>query len=367
MYPVSDAFLATLRGPHTVSARVDVYLAGGLVYSSLPFTAGDVEVADGDGVRRKLTLTIPHVGLWDVLTPAGTELRAYRGVRYPGVATPEVVPQGVFGVDAQSLALGPNGTIAITAPDRWARVQRARLKVPLASIPGARVTAEIARLVVGAVPGITVTTTATSTATVGALVWERDRDKAVTELARSIGAEVYFDWTGGLVIRDAPKLSASPVSWRVDVSASGVLIGGDRSRSKEKTYNVVVVTSSTVDGATPFPPQIVSDTDPTSPTFIGTYGEVPYFYSSPLINSTAQALAAGRTLLNRLKGLAAQLDVTAAVNPALDRGDVFYAVLSDGTVERHMAAAFGVPLTLAGTQQITTVSTRPEGDVPNEE
>lgn len=367
MYPVSESFLSTLRGSHTVVAKVDVYLGGSLVYSSLPFVGGDVEVADGDGVRRKLTLTIPDVGLWGVLTPAGTELRAYRGVRYPGVATPELVPLGVFVVDSQSLALGPGGTIAVTAPDRWARVQRARLKVPIASVSGARVTAEISRLIVGAVPGINVTTTASSTATVGALVWDRDRDKAVAEMARSIGAEAYFDWTGGLIIRDAPKLSASPVSWRVDVSPSGVMLGGDRNRSKEKTYNMVVVTSSTVDGATPFPPQIVADTDPTSPTYVGAMGEVPYFYSSPLINSTAQALAAGRTLLNRVKGLAAQLDVTAAVNPALERGDVFYAVLADGTVERHMVASFGVPLTLAGTQQITTVSTRPEGDVPNEE
>jgi hypothetical protein len=372
VYPVSSTFLAALRSAHTLSAHVDVYLAGSLVYSKLPFISGEVEVAAGDGVRRKLSLTAPSHdpdgrNLWDVLSPLGTELRPYRGILYPGVATPELVPQGVLGVDAQSLTIGPGGTIAITAPDRWARVQRARFKVPVASVAGALVTAEIIRLVLGAVPGISVTNTATSTEKVGPLVWERDRAQAITDLAISIGAEVFFDWTGSLVIRDAPKLSAAPIPWRVDASPTGVLLSGERSRSKERTYNIVVVASSNVDGSTPFPPQIVADTDPASPTNVAAMGEVPYFYSSPLINSAAAAQKAGRTLLNRVKGVAAQLDVESAVNPALDAGDVFYAVLPDKTIERHLSASFGVPLTLDGTQQIASVSSRPEGDVPNEE
>jgi hypothetical protein len=368
VYPVSATFLAALRQPHTMYTKADVYYDGALVHEDLPFTDGSVAVNAGAGVARTLTLTVADPTLWDVLVPIGTELRVYRGIRYPGVAAPEAVPLGVFVIDTQSMALGPAGSISLTAPDRWARVQRARFEAPAASVKGARTTAEIARLVNLAIPGVGVTTTATSTATVSALIWERDRDKAVNDLATSIGAEAYFDWTGNLLIRDAPLLSAPPIGWRVDASATGVLLGGERSRERSRTYNVVVASAGSVDGTAPFAPQTAADTDVTSPTCVtGPMGRVPYFFASPLLLTAGQALAAATTLLNKVKGAAASVNVDAAVNPALEKGDVFYVILPDASVERHMAESFTVPLTVGASQQITTRTTRPEGDVPASE
>lgn len=367
MYPVTDRFLAAIRQPHTVYSRVDAYYNDVLVMRNVPFTEGSVAVSGGDGVGRTLSLTVPDASLWDSLVPIGTELRPYRGIRYPGVALPEVVPLGVFGVDSQSMSLGPSGAISITAPDRWARVQRSRFEVPMASVKGALVTAEISRLLTGAVT-VGVTTTATSTAVVGALVWDRDRDKAVNDLCTAAAAEAHFDWTGELVIRNAPLLSAAPIRWRVDASETGVLIGGERNRDRAKTYNVVVVSGTTVDGRTPYAPQTAADTDATSPTYVGSaMGRVPYFHASPLMMTAGQALTAATAILNKTKGLAASLNVEAAVNPALESGDVFYAILPGGQVERHMAESFAVPLTPAGSQQITTRTSRPEGDVPASE
>lgn len=369
MYTVSSQFLESIRGAHEVSTRVDVYLNGALVLGNLPFTDGDVQVNSGTGVRRTLNLSVPDISLWDVLSPIGTELRVYRGVRFPGVAAPELVPLGIFVIDSQTLSLGPGGTISITAPDRWAKIQRAKFENPQSSVKGSQIVDEIARIALLALPGISVTATSTSTATVvTSVVWDQDRDTAITGMAASIGAEVYFDWTGNLLIRDAPLLAAAVIPWRIDEGTTGVLLGGDRSRSREKTYNVVVVSAANVDGLAPFATQYVADTDPTSPTYIGgSMGRVPYFYSSPLISTTAQALAAGRTILNRAKGLEAQLNVEAAVNPALDRGDVFHAILPNGVVERHICDSFNVPLTEDGTQTITTRSSRPDGDVPSTE
>jgi hypothetical protein len=96
-------------------------------------------------------------------------------------------------------------------------------------------------------------------------------------------------------------------------------------------------------------------------------GRVPYFHTSPLMLTAGQALLAAGTILNKVKSVAASLNVEAAVNPALESGDVFYAILPDGQVERHMAESFAVPLTPAGSQQITTRTSRPEGDVPASE
>jgi hypothetical protein len=357
MYDVTTDFLDALRQSHTIHSRVDAYYNSALVYPNVPFTEGSVQVSSGTGVARTLSLTVADVSLWDVLLPIGTELRAYRGIRYPGVAEPEVVPLGVFDVDSQSISLGPSGAISITAPDRWARVQRARFEIPEKSVKSARVTAEISRLIRGAVPNVGVTITATSTALVGSLIWDRDRERAVIDLCASIGAEAQFDWTGQVVIRDAPVITRPAIKWRVDASPTGVMIGGSRTRERTRTFNVVVVTSTNADGAAPFTPQVVADTDPLSPTYVGgAMGRVPFFYSSPVIRTAAQALVAGRAILNKTMGCAASLSVESAVNPALDRGDVFYAVLPSGEVERHLAESFSVPLTPGASQSITTRS-----------
>lgn len=379
MYGVTDTFLSAVRRAHTAYMRVDAYQGGVILDESdglpadyvedgLPIQDGSVTVNAGTGVRRTLDLTLTDRNLWSVLEPVGIELVASRGIRYPNGVV-ESVPLGVFGVDAESVQLAPGGGLSLgSCPDRWARVQRARFEVPEPSEKGDTIVSEIARLMTDAVPGVTVETTGvTSTAAVGALVWERDRDAAINDMLQAIGAEAFFDWTGQIVIRDAPLLSAAP-SWVVDASATGVLLNGDRSRDRSRTYNVVVVSSSNIDGATPFAPQIVEDDDPTSATYVGgPMGRVPYFFASPLITTTGQATAAGQTILNRVKSLQAQLNVESVVNPALDRGDVIEVIAPGGVVERHLIESVTVPLTVDGSQAITTRSSRPEGDVPSEE
>ncbi len=366
MYPVSATFLAALRQPHTMYVRVDVYYGGSLIQSNIEISDGQVTVNPGPGVRRQLDVTVADTALWDTLEPVGTELRPYRGIRYPS-GTTETVPLGVFRIDAQGMSVAPGGGITIrSAPDRWAMVQRARFETPQASNPGELAVNEAADLITAAT-GTGVTNTATSTATVGALVYERDREEIVNKLLSSAAAEGYMDWDGELAIRDVPLLGQVPV-WTVDASATGVLIGGDRSRDRSRTYNVVVVNCSVLDGQTPPAPVVVEDDDPTSKTYVGgPMGRVPYFWNSPVLLTTGQATVAGRAILNRVKGTNAQLDLEAVANPALDRGDVILAITTDGTVEQHLIESLTVPLTTTGTQSIATQSSRPEGDVPAEE
>ncbi|GIF16545.1 DUF5047 domain-containing protein [Actinoplanes teichomyceticus] len=367
MYPVSPAFAQALRESHTAIVRVDAYLGGSLLASDIPITDGSVSVASGTGVRRTLDVQIADRGLWGTLDTIGVELRPYRGIRYPSGDT-ELVPLGVFSLDSMSMSVGPSGGISVqSAPDRWARVQRRQFETPTAAVATARISAEIVRLVTGAVPGITTTVTATSTATAGPLIWEQDRAGAVADLATSIGAEAYFDVTGGLVVEDAPLLSQTPV-WTVDASPSGVLLSGERLRDRARTYNVVVVYPSSVSGTTPYAPVIAADTDPTSRTYVGgPFGRVPYRYTSQAVTTQAQATVAARALLNRIKAVNAQINVESIVNPALDRGDVITVLTPDGTTELHLVDAVTIPLAPGGTQQITTRSSRPEGDVPTGE
>lgn len=367
MYPVSTTFTQALRESHTAVVQVDAYLDGDLIAEDMPISDGQVSVASGTGVRRTLDVTIADRDLWSTLDVIGVELHAYRGIRYPS-GDREMVPLGVFSLDAQSISVGPEGGIGVrSAPDRWARVQRGQLETPTAAIPTAQIRSEIARLVTGAVSGITVTTTATSTATAGPLIWDQDRAAAAVDLATSIGAEVYFDFDGNLVIEDAPLLGQTPV-WMVDASPSGVLLAGERIRDRARTYNVVVAYPSSLTGAALYAPVIVEDSDPTSRTYVGgPFGRVPYRYTSPAMTTSAQALLAAKALLNRVKAVNAQLNVEAIVHPGLDRGDVITVLTPDGVTEQHLIDSLTIPLTVSGTQQITTRSSRPEGDIPSGE
>lgn len=364
MYAVSAKFLAALRAGHVAVTRVEVWSGATLIIPDLAFTSGSVTM-DGTtgGVRSILNLTTARGSsdaLWNQLAPVGTEIVPYRGVRFID-GTTEYVPLGVFGIDAQSMSYGVDGTIQLTAPDRFAIIQRKRFLTP-ATTNGGAVT-EAIRLATAAVPS-SYTNTATSTATTYAQVWDRDRDQAVTDLMKAAGAELFFDRAGQGVARNLPTLTNAPV-WTVDAGASGVLVGADRSRNRARTYNVVIALPESTNGSAPFAPQIAADTDTTSPTWTGgPFGSVPYFYSSPLLTTAAQALVAAKAILARVTGLAAQVTLESAVNPALDPGDVIAVLFPGGAVEKHLIDTVTIPLDVGSTQPISTRSTRPDGDVP---
>lgn len=364
MYPVTSLFEQAIRGAHTLVVRVDITYGGSTVASDIDITDGTVRCTSGRGVRRMLDLTVTDRTLWSSLEPIGTELLAYRGVRYPSGVV-ETVPLGVFRVDAHNMSVSPSGGIAVrSAPDRWSMVLKARFETPRASNPGTSAVDEVVDLVSEAVPAAGVTVTATSAATVGAMVYDRDRDRIINELLTAAGADAYFDNAGDLVVRDQPLLGQAP-AWTVDASETGVLLDGSRGRDRSRTYNVVVVNVATLDGEAPPTPVVVEDDDASSATWVdGPMGRVPYFWTSPLGLDTAQMTAAGQKILNRVKGTNAQLDLTAAVHPGLEPGDVIEVITSDGAVEWHQVTECTIPLTVDGTQTIATQSSRPDGDVP---
>lgn len=373
MQTVTPAFLAALRGTHTLHVRAEAWRNGIRVGGTLQVLDGQVEQAAGltSSPRRTLNIDLaPAKGLWDALSPAGTQLKVWRGVRYPD-GTTEDVPLGVFDVDEQTLGYAADGpALSITAPDLWVRVQRARFEWPWSG--SGRVLDIALEMATDDQVGLSLgSTSGDSSVTVRPQVWERDRDAAIADLARAAGVWIYVDSLGQVICRPVPSLSAAPV-WTVDASASGVLLDAERGRSRQRTYNVVVVSGGDLGGTAPFPPELVEDDDPTSPTYIdGGFGRVPYFQTSSLFTTAAQALQAGQATLRRVSGLAASLDLTSIVNPALEAGDVIEVLLpnrhGDGAkVERHIIDSVTVPLSAAGTQQIRTRSTRPEGDVPDE-
>lgn len=372
MQAVSAAFLQALRGTHSLSVSVYARRNGATV-ATFDVVDGTVsmEATDRNAPRRTLSLeVVPTLGLWDAIAQPGTQVIAERGVRFID-GTIERVRLGTFDLEEAELAYGPEGTLSITCPDVWVRVQRARFETPRTAANGTvaldlavSLAAEAIGLGTGLVAGDT-------SATIKRQTWPRDREDAIKSLSSYVGAWVFTDSSGRVVARDIPKLSATP-AWTVDASASGVLLSASRNRSRQRTYNVVVVASSATDGTPPFTPVVLADTDPNSPTYVnGAFGRVPYFVASPLLTNAASATKMGQTILRRVSGMSAQLDLTGIVNPALESGDVISVLLPQQrgervVVERHIIDTVSIPLTAAGTQSIATRSTRPEGDVPDE-
>ncbi len=358
MFAVSSRFLAALRTSHTMISRVDAYAGSRLLAGDLPIAEGSVSVSAGTGVHRKLSLTVADRALWPVLSAVGVELRAWRGIRYTD-GTQEMVPLGVFGLDTQSLPVITGGGVSISgAPDRWARVQRARFEAPRVSNYPIAVVDQIATLVrealrvrvdTGGVTGVNLAAVAQTPV----LVWDRDRDKAIQDLATTAGVEVFFGPTGDLVIRDAVARTRAPV-WQVHAGRDGVMISGTATRDRSRVYNVVVVVSAKTDGQPPFFPVAVEDTDPQSPTNVGgPFGRTPYFLTSATLGNAEDARAAGAALLAKTKVRYTDMSVSAVVNPALESGDTISVTAEDGSRQVFVADSFDVPLTADNEQNLT--------------
>jgi hypothetical protein len=368
MLVTSARFLDAIRHPPRLYVRVEVWLAGSRVdtygVDGIPVYGGEVDGDASKQVRRTLNgVTVDATDeMWDLLSPVGTQLRVFRGFRYLNGEV-EAVPAGVFVMPGITENYGGDwgGQIG-TASDQMLLVQRARFTSPRAIQPGIRIADVVATLmaeVLGPVNNLS-----TSRALTGAgLLYARDRGAAITELANSIAADVYCAADGTPTIRDAPQLAATSV-WTVDAGDAGVLYTAARKRTYDRTYSGVQAAPAQIDGSPPFNPVTVWDTDPDSPTYyLGPFGAVPYFFTSPLLANSGQAFLAAQALLPKVTAARAQLSLVAECNPALEDGDTITVVLpprqprvGTSTIEQHLISTFTIPLTPDGTQKIETAS-----------
>lgn len=361
MQTISGAFLQALRQSHTPFARADLYSGNTLLASDLPINDGTVNVDAGSPVRRTASVQIASSALipWaatDSLAPYGNELAITLGVTYPDRSA-EFVPVGRLRIDEAAISAGSQ-MITLQCSDRAKKLQEAQFLTPQQSITNRTIVSEITRLIVGALPGQVVANKTSATTLASLLTWSQDRWGAISDMATSIGAEVIFDPTGVALIRPVPTLKSIPV-WAVDSGESGVMVSAQRTLTRQNVFNAVVARSDPADGTLPLQ-VIVLDSDPKSATrWTGPFGQVPTFYTSPLITTTAQATAAANSVLARSVGSAFSVNFASVPNPALDGGDVIQIVYPTGQVELHMIQTLSLSLS-TGAMQGTTRSNKPD-------
>lgn len=357
MWPTSPSWDAAWRDGGQVFVRAEVWRGGALQTlpdgsTSLRVSGGAVAVDEGSKTRRKLSLSVANTDLdpvsaTDLLAPFGTDLKVFMGIGYTD-GTVEYAPVGVFRLTtpARPSLFAP---LSLTADDYSSVLAGDRFLAPWVTSPGTLVTAEIRAMALASVPSLTVLDFTGSRAVTSAVTWERDRWDAMIQLAQSIGAEVFFDPTGALVIRPVPQLVGTPV-WSCDAgSAAANLLDVAVGMSSEGVYNAVVATS-TPPGRAPLAAVVYQRSGPMawSSTF-----RRPRFWATQMPMTLDGLYATGAAILAKSVTAARQLDPSSVPNPALDAGDPIAVQLPSGWSENRFLSRFTLPLE-PGAMPLTT-------------
>lgn len=363
MWPVSDAFLAAHRaGTQRMTCRAELW-RGGLLQSSLTVVSGSVSVDSRRSVRRTATCELVDTtgalvpdapdGL---LVPTGVQLRLWRGIHLPD-GTVEEAPLGVFRVTQPEFEITADGTrITIEGSDESVTVQGARLTTAWSIPAGTPAGSAILGLLSDRHPTLPTRDDSNPATVVGSTTVipagaDCDPWQACLDIAAQLGLEVVIDADGTAVVREAPT-DPIPVAG-YERGADAVVLRLSRKLDADSTYSGVVVASETDDaegGGVPIQVE-VWDSDPTSPTYyLGQFGAKPYFITSHLITTAAQARATAIAQLPQVTGILDQIEWDQVVNPALDAGDVITMSDPDARIDgtRLTIVALEIPLTAAG-------------------
>jgi hypothetical protein len=359
VYPVSDAFRAAVSASCQTAVVKASVLLGDTVLGDLLITDGSVSM-DGtsDGSLRSLSLTCaPDADAWDWITAAGAEIQAWRGLTLPG--GDELASVGVFVIDAdpdESL----DGTITISAGDRSRRISRATWTDPYAVPSGIDVGDAITGILRTCWPACPVGYGQTGKLLGSASLFQdgsgSDPWKDARAIAATAGLDLYFDANGIARLRPVPDPAVADPCMTYHDGDSGVVITSRRVALLSQLYNGVIATAQGSGVSTPVRGECW-DGDPTSPTYrYGPLGQVPYYYSSPLLVTQAEADSAAQTVFARIKGRAEQRAWEMVPNPALEAFDLLEFVAVDGTVTRYMIDQITIPL-VGGTMTATARKT----------
>lgn len=351
-----DRLARALAASHRVTSRVEVWSDGVLVTESAPFLDGTVTDTWVSGLRRHLDLTVPPTRQWFRWFDLGSlELRPFRGVRFSASSSVEC-PLGVFPVLRPGTAL-PVSDITIAVDDLWSRVQHADFADPT-FMPSGSVEHAFSFLFRGAgleppgVPDVSLGNTKR-------VLIEKSRSDALVELARANDVEVFIDRGGASRVRKPPRRvpATSEVLVGFGGTATGVVVEPDWAR----VFNIVSVTSTAPDVV--FAPQVAALTDVTHPAHpynMGTRDHPDYRvfkWSSGQLFTAAQAHKTAVSLLQKVAGGALTYSYDCVPDPSRDAGDSVLGSTRTSTVTAQIETVTH-PLTAAGVQKVTTVSTQ---------
>lgn len=367
MLAVSSKWAPALTTDHGLSVKINVLYNGAIVAEDIGFVDGTVKVDRGSDTRRSLSLTIDDpsqfpVGATDRFGVYGQRIYAECGVTYMDGSS-ERVPVGTFVITSISGDIH-TGPLTIAASGLELLLKRALWDTAQSTATWATPADFMAFHIPDTIPGATFVNASTNGAGVlAARTWDAQTDKmtALSEVAASIGAELFCDANGTFRLVDIPDpadLTVAPV-WNVSVGESGVMVSAVMELASDGVFNRVVASGENAgDNAAPVSAEakITSTSDPLR--YGGPFGKVTKSYASSLITTTAQAQAAANAMLVKYKAANRTVALETIPNPALDAGDRIRVIYGPAhTPEIHIVNAFDIPLSVTeGSFAISTVS-----------
>lgn len=362
MYPVSDRFLSSVRKSHISKIKVEIYdTANGTILSTASPIGGDVTIDSRRSVRRQCSLEfvdatgalVPTNNRSSVLLPYNREVKIYRGVQFQD-GTEELVPLGVFQLTTVEVTDTPQGVrIAVQGSDRSLRVAKAKWTNHNFYIDeGTAKETAIAQILKDRYPNVKTDFPATGQVT--SLIYptldqSSDPWKEALKIAESAGMDLYFDENGTARMRPIPDPDLGKALIEYTDGEDSVLTQLGRNLSSDESYNHVIYTGE----GTNLTLGVIGeafDNNPSSPTYVTTYGSVPLFKSSPNILTVAEAEEAARAELKKVIGASEKITWDQIVNPAHDVYDLVKVVRSPSGVDATlMLDAITIPLAASST------------------
>lgn len=373
----TDRFYEAIKKSHRIISWIDV-IAPDQEAIRLPAVEGQVDVDRTAAFRRKLscqcidpTGTITPRTEGEILTPYGTELRAYRGVRYSDAPDDyEVASLGVFRLSRSSITDNNAGSpvIQLEAFDLSRTISRDKFKVPYVVASGTEAMTALKDIAKQTFADIEFDAVSSPVETVAPMLFEAGGDpwEAINKLARSMGCEAYFDVEGRLAVLPPYDINALPSpDFTYIEGQSCTMLDLSREYSDEGVFNGVIVTGESIGDQLPPVRGEAWDENPTSPTYrFGSYGEVPGFLTDNLAKTTEQCVTIAKAQLALILGAASRLAITGIANPSYECGDIVQVRREKSKVDGLYAVdAFSVPLRSV-TQSLSLREQRPANDNP---
>lgn len=257
----------------------------------------------------------------------------------------------------------PENVATIEAVSFEALVNEDRSAIPWQTDAAGSTSAEIIRIVrrtLGASWPASTSLTSNPALAAGAIRWDGDTWPVIEQLAERCGAEVFFDASGTLVIRDERVRASTPdVTYRV--GERGTIVGYRSSRrwGASKVALTFDDGASTVTG-------VWEDTVTTSATRTsGPYGRhtVREFIDVPTgkLPTAPEADAAAATLAKRRAATYRRVEVDVVPTPWVLPGDTARLEFLGGPNELHLVAATRWPLSGLSAGRIITTDARYTG------
>ncbi len=351
MFPMSNEYVQTWQTAGRVITTGTIQRSGVPIVDNVLVSSGTVTIDRIAAQRSRVTLTVPTMSPFDpiiptsdtsALTPFGNEL-VLQGGYYIG-DTPVMFPMGTYTiVDVDVEDTMQDITLTVDVYDRAWGVSARKFRYPYWLNSGANAGSELERLINTVYPGLTYLITPTSyTAGFGTFTAGSDPWQAATQLAESIGYELYFDVYGRVIARPTPNpantapcwwfvegVGPNNTDWSAPFSASNpppnCASALGRKWSRQNLPNDITITNSTsATGISPFQGSAV-DVNPQSPTYVGgPFGDVPQVTVSRLATTAPAATALAENVLIQTLGSGEMLTITMKPNPVFEVDDVVY-------------------------------------------